>query len=237
MMTMLMNTAVAGRLARGLCMVGLLAVLAGCATQRGRDFPLARVNDFVLGQSTRQQVAAVFGPPLSEEVVTFKKDMADHVLEQPSVTRILTYDYAETQADKAVVPGVRPQRRALMYFADDRLVGYFRLSSFKADATDFRLERADDLRKGETREDEVIARIGEPAGRGIYPMAAQPGGRALFYNQQLVNSPAGSTTRKELRVFLSPQGVVEDFTASSTVTAIPLAPAPTVIPVYIPRGR
>jgi hypothetical protein len=211
------------------------ALLAACTT--GANFPASRSQEFVLGKTTKQEVVTLFGTPAKEEVITNRKDIGGKDLATPAILTLLHYDYTEPPGEQALGSGFRPNRRAILYLLDNKLVGYFRASNFKADATRFDLEKVSALQKAKTTEADVLALIGPPGGRGIYPLALEQGGKAMFYDFVLPNTPPGSTTREQLQVFLSPDRVVSDFSVSARASANPIAPTPVIIPIYLPRAR
>ncbi len=213
--------------------VTFVAIVSACAT--GANFPAQRSEEFVLGRTTKQEVIDVFGKPQKEEVLTRREDIAGTTLPTSVVLSTLYYQYTEPPGDQAVAPGFRPARRALFYFQGGKLVGYFRSSNFKADSTRFDVEKSSTFQKGKTTEKDVVSILGLPSGRGIYPLAADRDGRALFYDFVLPGHPPGSTTTEQARVYISADGVVQDFNVNSSSAANPVAPAPTIIPIYLPR--
>ena len=215
-----------------LAAAGLAALATACST--GANFPAAKARDFVLGVTTKQDVIETFGKPQKEEVQTQRKDIGGKDLASSMVLSSFYYDYTEPPGAHAVGSS-RPWRRAFLYFRDDKLVGYFQTSNFTADATKFNVDQVGSLQKGKTTEKDVLAVLGQPSGRGMYPLALDERGRALFYNFSVPER--GSVVSQQARVFLSADGVVQDFSVTADSKAIPVAPTPVVIPIYIPRGR
>lgn len=215
-----------------LIVVGLMAFVSACST--GANFPAAKSQEFILGVTTKQQVIDTFGKPQKEEVTTKRQDIGGKDLPTSMVLTTLHYDYSEPPGEPALASGFRPWRRAFLYFHENKLVGIFRASNFKADSTRFAIDKVSEFQKGKTTEQDVVAALGQSSGRGIYPLALQKDGRALFYNFVLPNHPPGSTTTDDLRVFVSADGIVQDFALTSNSKANPVAPAPVIIPIYIP---
>lgn len=208
----------------GAAAIALLAACAvpqptGCAALPGCDFPRAKAGDFVLGKTTLPEVVALFGPPAGDESVTIDRDMSGRDLPTAVVARVLIYRHVTRDMAQASVPGSRPSRRAVLYFADNRLFGYSTSSSFTSDTTVFSHQRAQELRKGVTTETEALRMLGTPSGRALYPLALAPEGRTLFYDHVVLDFPAGSTTSSDMTVHLSGAGVVQDYAVTSKVTA------------------
>lgn len=208
--------------------------LYGCAAAPiGKDFPMQKTQEFTLGKTTKKEVTEQLGAAAREETRTFKKDLGNKEMKNGAVTQILEYSYGERESSNAVMANVRPYRKLVLYFIDDVLIGYFRISSFKSDSTDFDLSKASAIVKNKTTEQEVMKLLGAPGGGGIYPFSVSPNSRSVFYDVTLVNHPVGSTTRKQLTVHFFENGVVSDFSADSKTVLNPVVPV-TTVPVYIP---
>lgn len=225
-MRVCMNDLVVRTAIRALAASVAIALLAGCATPQracaalpGCDFPLARASEFVPGKTTLAEVTALFGPAGGDEEVTIEQDMAGRTLPSPLNARVLVYRYVARDLTQATVPGSRPSRRAVLYFAEGKLVGYSTSSSFTSDTTVFAHQRAGELRKGASPETEVVRVIGKPGGRANYPLALEPDGRTLFYDHVVLDFPPGSNTASDMTVHLSAAGVLQDYAVSSKVSA------------------
>lgn len=214
-------------------LLALAASLGGCATF-GKNFPADKAQNFELGRTAKKEILAQFGAPQREKTFTARKDISGAELPDSVIVQVLDYYYQDNASSDGALSGVRPGRWANIYLVNDKLAGYYIGSSFKSDSTDFEPSRASAIVKNKTTEAEVIAMLGRPSGRGIYPMAHSPSGHSFFYNTTLRNHPAGSITTKSLSVQFSQDGVVEDFSVNSKVDPIIVAPAPTPIYIYMP---
>ncbi len=216
-----------------LLLCACLAILSGCVTTSGKDFPSDLIRQFTLGKTDRSQVLAQFGQPQREETITARKDVVGHPLKDGAIVQVAEYMYAERLDANAALPGIVPRRRLILYFVNDVMIGYRKASSFRPDSTNFDIEKTSAIEKNKTTEQQVLALLGPASGRGIYPLSGSPKGTSLYYDIDLFGSPPGSKTVKALSVHFSPAGVVEDFSASSKSEVIPRAPAPTTVPIYI----
>lgn len=218
---------------RAALLMMLAAVLGGCATF-GKDFPADKSRSFELGRTTKKEILAEFGTPQTTKTFTAKKDISNVDLKDSLIVQVLGYHYAEGSTANAALEGVNPARSETIFLVDDKLAGYYLSSSFKSDSTDFDPSRASSIVKGKTTEAEVIAMLGRPSGRGLYPLAHSPAGHSLFYDTVLRNHPRGSVTSKRLSVQISQSGVVEDFSVTVKSDPILMPPAPTPIFIYMP---
>jgi hypothetical protein len=112
---------------------------------------------------------------------------------------------------------VFPQRSASVYLVDDTLLAYRSASSFNSDSTDFHLSLAAKIKNGNTTEQQIYAAPGPPSGRATYPLAASPGGHSIFYEVTLWNDPLRGVTKKRLSIYLTQDGVIEDFFTDSRI--------------------
>lgn len=85
--------------------------------------------------------------------------------------------YAQRGGEAALVEGIVPHREMKYYFVDGVLVGYVFDSSYRADHTDFDEAQVTKIKKGETRETQVIELLGKPGGRTIWPVLERAKGR------------------------------------------------------------
>lgn len=212
-------------------------LLQACATT-GQDYPVGRSAELKPGETTAEQVQQLLGTPASREASTYKKDWRGRDLPSPIVVEVLRWSYGKP-IDNGVLPGVQPTRWATVMLSDGVVIAYYASSSFPADATNSDPAGAAKIAKGLSTEADVIRVLGQPSGRGGYPMAS-PGGKLLTYFQDLVNHPAGSITKKRIWVQIDNTGLVEDFTVRSDQEAMPLPP-PSATPVYVyippPKSR
>src|SRR4051812_27443631 len=129
------------------------AVLFGCATV-GRDFVQPDASELVLGQTTKSEVIAKYGPPREDRTVSAQlkspgEKPGEVKPDAPSglYTRV-RYSFVNPMGEAD--GGVSPQRAANFWFWNDKLVGYEYLSSFKADATNFREEAISRIERNKT---------------------------------------------------------------------------------------
>jgi hypothetical protein len=217
-----------------LFVIGAILALAGCAAPVGKDFPMTKTEQFVLGKTTPKEATELLGAPFKSEIRTFKRDAGGKDLPSGVITQVVEYLYGERTSDQAIVSGARPARHVTLYFVDDALIGYFKVSSFKSDSTDFDLGKAQGLEKNKTTEKNILAMFGPPSGKCIYPCALDKKGISLFYDISIYNSPIGSTTRKNMAIHLSEDRKVIDFSVDSKVEANPIVRTPTPIYIYTP---
>lgn len=206
---------------------------SGCATTSGVSYNALSLPRLELGKTPKSQVVAMIGAPMEEETVTYRKDMNDKELPQPKVGKMMRYRFSAPSAAGAVA-GSPPTRWVNVILIDDAVVAYFASSSFKEDSSDFDVSQASKLEKGKSTKDSVLASLGTPSGKGIYPFAVSPQGTGYFYSVDLRNIPAGSNTRKRVQVYFDDKGLVEDFNVNAKSEVAPVAPVSTPITVYVP---
>jgi outer membrane protein assembly factor BamE (lipoprotein component of BamABCDE complex) len=177
----------------------LLASCYAALDEAGRRPPAAPVpvwasqwRDITPGKTTKDEVLQSLGRPQFDHtfpVTTF----AGRKIDQP--VEVMLYSQANGVA----------RRRVSIYLIDSVVVRYTYGSTFKADSTDFDLEKASTILKKVTREQDIIAAFGSPTGRGIYPFAKSPTGTSMSYGFFV-----GPKT-KRLVITFDADRVVEDF--------------------------
>jgi hypothetical protein len=215
-------------------------LLSACGgAPRGRPFDAGPASTLALGSSTRAQAVAALGPPVSERAASYNKDLKGQPLELPLVTRVLHYEYVEPSSSGAI-PWVTPARELNVVMVDDVVLGYLLRSTFKGDCTDFEPLNASGLTRGVSTRADVIARLGPPPGRSLWPLAMSPGGELWSYGVDLDNKATHTRLRKRLTVYIDAHGTVEDFVIDQKETDT-RPPAPTggtggytPTPVYVP---
>ncbi|MES9961034.1 MAG: hypothetical protein ABW089_11400 [Sedimenticola sp.] len=148
-------------------LVIVAVLLSACA---GRDFVRPDETSLRLNETTYQEILDRFGKPFNEGTQ----------LKNEKNVKIISYAYASI-GGKANSPGITPARAASFYFSDDLLAGYEFISSYKMDNSDFDETRIEQLKKGETTREQVIALIGKPAGRYVHPLIKEKDGYAMIY--------------------------------------------------------
>lgn len=150
------------------CSVAAVAVLAACAI--GTPFVRPPDDSVRLGETTRAQIVERFGPP-DDEV---RRRVDGHAL------TVISYTYSNN-AEPTRVPNTLCVRSIEFTLSGDVVVGEGFASACASDHTDFDERKAADIVKDKTRCDEVIAMLGRPAARAIYPIAREKGELFLAY--------------------------------------------------------
>ena len=175
----------------------LLVALGGCA---GRDFTRPPTDTLSLGKTSEREIRQRFGDPYRQGTV----------LRNGETMKSLTYAYASGAASLA--GGLTPARGMGFYFWNETMVGYEFTSSFDEDKTDFDVNKAEQIRKGETTETAVTALLGPAPGAHVYPMIADKTARALVYLYGQTRGSALSLKHYQqlLVVTIAPNSVVSD---------------------------
>ena len=172
--------------------IGATLLLGACAA--GRDFVRPSAEELRIGVTTRDEIVKRYGEP---------SRTASVVMNGESVS-VVNYAYASLAAE-AFHPGVTGARSASFHFWDGKLVGHQFVSSMKADASYFAKDKAAQVKQGMERA-QVLALMGEPSGRMVYPLVEVRDGEGLVYNYTEVR---GFTPhRRVLEVVLDRQGRV-----------------------------
>jgi hypothetical protein len=151
------------------CLVAAVAAVAACAI--GTAF-VRPAEDFVrLGETTRAQVIERFGKPDDEQ----HRRRDEHTL------TVISYTYSNN-AEATKVPNTLCVRMIEFTLSGDVVVGESFASACASDHTDFDEHKARDIVKDKTRCDEVVAVLGRPAGRAVYPVAREKGEMYLAYH-------------------------------------------------------
>jgi hypothetical protein len=180
-------------------LVAAAAMLAACTV--GSPFVRPQEDSIRLGETTRAQIIERFGKPQEERQV--RSD--SHLL------RAITYFFGnEMEAPK--LAGTVCVRVLYFIFSEEIVVGEGFASSCAADHTDFDARKAADIVKGKTRCDDVIASMGRPGGRGIYPAVDNKGELNIAYMFNSVSLPGRTpkTYEKKLDIICDPNGVVRE---------------------------
>jgi len=192
---------------RGIGLAIAVTVLFVCLSCAGKDFVRPTEVSLVLGKTTMQEIRRQFGEPRQEA----------SGIENGEAIKTFVYTYAAGAG--GLVGGVIPARAMVYSFYNDVLVAYQFNSSFLEDSTDFNEAKINQIKKGTTREGEVIDLIGKPSGRGIYPTADQDG-KTLGYTYTETRGPTFSMKmyQKILRINLNRDGIVTNVKFSSSGT-------------------
>jgi hypothetical protein len=186
----------------------LVALLVACQTPTiGTSFARPPPDSIHLGETTRAQIVATYGKPGEEQQL--RTD--GHVL------NVITYYYGSRDEAPRITGSLCIRQLNLALFNDVVVAEVFN-SSCEADHTDFDDGRVAGISKGTTRCDDVLAALGRPASRSIYPAIANPGDQSIGYVFNVIGpGPVYSPTvtyryAKRLEVTCGPDGVVRDVT-------------------------
>ncbi len=192
--------------------LGLFLFCAACSHPVGHDFPMAEQANLVLGVTTKSDVQARFGEPSTVNTETKSNDGPQPATEfdtfRPAGTySTLDYRYAVVGGRLATGLGAKLVR---LVFLDNRLVSYYYIDNFVVGSTNFDESRVGQIVKGVSRKEDIIALLGQPAGKWGPPLLAVPGGEAYAY-AFTANTLAGEAkSTKSLTIIFDRQGRVKD---------------------------
>jgi hypothetical protein len=193
-------------------MIRILPVLLGLAAAgctAGKNFEPPSFESVVLNQTTRQEILDRFGTPYKE----------GSAIQNGATLKKYTYAFASSHGSGHNGSSTIPARGMVFTFHEDRVVSYVFMSSFEADHTEFDETKVPEIRKGETTRDGVIALLGPPKGKCVFPMidGKQDEGTSYVYHQTKRKFMGGiHIYMQELTVSFGPDGRVSDvkFTSS-----------------------
>ena len=206
-----------------------LVTMAGCTHTVGHDFTRPEQVGVVLGQTTEADILSRYGAPASRTSNTRSTVPAPvtqpgsfDAAPVPGVFTFLHYRYVLNQAP--IAGGDLNQKGAVFTFWNGVLVAHDFTSSFATDSSDFDEIAAQTLLapRKVTRE-EVIARLGNPGGRFIYPTTPAPGMERLHYSYQKFDMNSHQRRTKAMDIVFNAAGQMVDYRAASA--ANPFAPA------------
>jgi hypothetical protein len=188
------------------CLAFILAVVlassaAGCTF--GTRFEAPSYESIILKETTRQEILNRFGTPLKE----------GKLLKQEQMLNTVSYAMA-TGGGVALGHGglsVIPSRAMAYFFLDDRVIAFRFLSSYEEDHTDFDDTKVPTIKKGETTKDQVIALLGPPRGKCVYPFIPGKDDEGIIYAYRATWHKAfggTDTYAKDLTVSIGPDGKV-----------------------------
>ena len=195
-----------GKRACGPIFAVLMTLLAACETPTiGTSFSRPPPDFVRLGETTRAQIVAEYGKPAEERQVR-----ADgHLLS------IISY-YHGNREEAPRIPGSVCVRTLQFAVSADIVVAEAFSSNCEADHTDFDDSRVASIVKGTSRCDTVIAALGRPTSRSIYPANANKDELSIGYSFEAMGpGPSFAPTvsyryRKQLEVICSQDGIVRD---------------------------
>ena len=192
------------------CILLAASALSGCATQQfGTAFNQAGVSTLVPGKTTKAQLIETFGPLTDTQVSTAKKDIVGKDLASPVVIEYASYYFSDHQAS-AARPTMWASRVLNVSMVNSTLSAYRYSSAFAADSTDFDEAKVSKISKGST-EAEVLALMGTPTGRAIYPLCKDPDGTAISYVFKGYQSQTRKLHTKIYTVHFDARKLVADF--------------------------
>ncbi len=157
----------------------LLMLLAGCTT--GRDFAKPTAEAVTLGATTRAEIVAKYGEPLRQSMSTVSTSSTD----QPSSTNPFelamvpgTYagvGYSFSTRMPGLLADTTNSRSMSFALWNDKLVAYNFISNFSQDTSNFDETKVQSLQKGKMSKADVVAMLGQPTGRAIYPFVQKEG--------------------------------------------------------------
>lgn len=214
---------------------GLAFLVVGCTT--GRDFAKPAADTIAPGTTTRAEILGKFGEPYRQSSLvrsdaTGAAQPASPVALAPigGTFASLTYVYADRSA--TLLYGGPPTAKSVTFiFWNDTLVGYNYISNFDADSSNFDESRIGALEKGKSLKPDVVALLGQPTGRRIYPLIRDNGNEVFIY--EYVALTRGERRTKTLGIIFTSDGAVADYAFGSDAAPLPQAPATNYVPAPI----
>jgi hypothetical protein len=233
--------------------IGLLAfalALAGCA--HGQNFTKPDPGSLPLLQTSRAQVEALYGRPNRQSagiigasvrrpekpsgldsVISDGPFSADRSIADGSYA---SYLYLHSDNTRAFWFGGPPQVKAIGFdFWNDKLVAYNFVSDFDDDSSNFDESRVQQLRKNAATKEDVTRLFGPPSGRATFPLVRNPTDEKFMYHY--VKLSRGERWTKRLEILFDDKGVMRDFRFTSNSEQMPTPTGPTMVPIFIPRGK
>lgn len=177
------------------------AAIALSACTIGTEFVRPPADFVRLGETTRAQIIERFGKPQEEQQVRSNS----HLL------RSIAYFFgSETEPPK--VPGTVCVRLLYFMLSDDIVVGEGFQSNCAADHTDFDESRSGEIVKDKSRCDDVIAIMGRPSARAVYPAVEKKGELNMGYTFKYMARPGGPAKNytKQLEFLCDSDGIVRE---------------------------
>lgn len=185
-------------------------ILSGCTTTFGVPFNNTAVRQLTPGVSTKAELIAKVGPQVRPEIITLKKDAGGKELANPLIAEA-TYYYFMDKSAVATKPEVYATRSVWVDTIDSTVMAYNYSSTFAEDSTDFDESKIAAIVKGRSTEQDVIALLGQPGSRSLYPYAKEAGGSRLTYLNIAYSKNSNKSRTKNYTVYLDAARVVTDF--------------------------
>lgn len=148
-------------------LVSALALLNGCSSQK--DFIRPQAGAFNIGKTTQAEVIQTMGKPRFESKPDFQMNGEE--------VKSSTYYFTESPGFWGVV--IEKHSMTFSFF-NDLLAGEIYNSSYSKDKTVFPLDKIPQVKIGMTSA-EVIAIMGTPSGKAVYPVIKNKEGSGLVY--------------------------------------------------------
>jgi len=148
-------------------LLGLAA--AGCTA--GKNFEPPSSESVELNRTLRQEIVERFGPPYKE----------GSSIQNGCTLKTISYAFASNTGSGHNGASTIAARSMAFAFHEDRLVAYSFGSSFEADHTEFDETKVPEIRKGEMTRNDVVALIGAPKGKAVYPAIDGKQDEAITY--------------------------------------------------------
>ena len=210
----------------------VLVTVAGCAHTAGHDFARPEQAGVVLGQTTEAEILTRYGAPLSRNSITrsmgstsIKQSSPFDAAEVPGEFTFLRYGYVLNQPP--IAGGDLNQKGVTFTFWNGALVAHDFTSSFAADSSDFDEGAAEIFLALHPTRDELIARLGNPGGRFVYPVTPTAGMERLRYSYQKFDATSRQRRVKTMDILFNASGQLVNYLADNAVDPFaPVAPAP-----------
>lgn len=192
------------------CAIVAATLISGCATtQFGTDFNRKAASTLVPGKSTKADVTTAIGALQTPKVFTAKKDLGGKDLVNPLIVETSNYYFSDTAITTAT-PSERASRNLSVNFIDSTVARYLLSSTFPGESTDFDEKKVSQIAKGNT-EAEVLALLGAPSGRAVYPFTKEIDGTSVTYFKVALNMSTGKILTKSFSVQFDANKKVVDF--------------------------
>lgn len=191
----------------------ICGLVSACAVEEGRDFSRFDATTMLGTNLDEQQVIAKEGTPTQWKTIggpTNKSDPTLARLAPASNIRVwseLRYEYMSQSLGNDI--GLKV---GVFSFADHRLCGWSFNSDVPTVTTQFDLDQARTIVRGMDRS-AVLARLGTPTGKAVYPCVAQPGDSEDKYIYQHVTR--SRNIARHLHVLYDRSGHVVDLSLES----------------------
>ncbi|MFH0974958.1 MAG: hypothetical protein V1874_04155 [Spirochaetota bacterium] len=192
------------KLLKGTSLAITMVICLSCKTvTTGTNFVRPADDSLILGKTTIQEIRQKLGNPHKEKPSTVNNE------------NLINFLYSYTGGTPNLY-GKILGRTIVFSFYNDVLISYLFMSSFNEDNTDFNETKLNQIKKGQTKEEEVIDILGKPSGISIYPIAGKD--RKLLkyvYNEYKGLMLFRKLYSKDVIISLDQNGIVTNFNFSS----------------------